>query len=98
MEGKSLLIGEKEISQGDLISDISKETAYPLSWVSADGEESLHSSVFFLYSSKLPTMFLETASGSMEEIMERGNTLEAIFMEVVEDAGEDQCVGESGAL
>ena len=38
------------------------------------------------------------ASGSMEEIMERGNTLEAIFMEVVEDAGEDQCVGESGAL
>ena len=68
MEGKSLLIGEKEISQGDLISDISKETAYPLSWVSADGEESLHSSVFFLYSSKLPTMFLETASGSMEEI------------------------------
>ena len=25
MEGKSLLIGEKEISQGDLISDISKE-------------------------------------------------------------------------
>lgn len=68
MEGKSLLIGEKEISQGDLLSDISKETAYPLSWVSADGEESLHSSVFFLYSSKLPTMFLETASGSMEEI------------------------------
>lgn len=38
------------------------------------------------------------ASGSMEEIMERGNTLEEIFMEVVEDAGEDRCAGESGAL
>lgn len=38
------------------------------------------------------------ASGSMEEIMERGRSLEEIFMEVVEDAGKDRCVDKSGTL
>lgn len=33
------------------------------------------------------------ASGSMEEIMERGSSLEEVFMEVVEDADGDACVG-----
>ena len=68
MKGKSLWIGEKEIQKGDFLSDIREEEAYPLSWVSEDGKESYQIPVFFMYSSKLPTMFLSTASGSMEDI------------------------------
>lgn len=68
MEGEVLRVGEQEVREGDILSDVREEEAYPIELISKEGQSLLKIPVFFLYSSELPTMFLSTASGSMEDI------------------------------
>lgn len=74
LDGGSLMIGDKQLKEGDSLKDIQFEKLYSMSLYNQKGELVHETQVTFLVSENLPTMFINTESGSMEYIEEeKGN-------------------------
>lgn len=94
MTGEALWIGDQEIHEGDLLYGVREEEAYGMRMLSEDGKVLLQTSVFFMYSSNLPTAFLFTASGNMDEIDGNKDYCENGRITLCSEAGEPLYYGE----
>lgn len=94
IEGEGLWIGNQKIQEGDVLSDVREEEAYQMEILSKEGEV-LQIPVFFLYSSRLPALFLSTSSGSMGDIDGDKAYRERGWVLLCDEAGEQLYSGEA---
>lgn len=86
-DGGSLLIGKREVKEGDVLRDIAQDAPYRMTWVNRKEEAVFEIPLVFLYSSEIPVLRLTTKSGEMTWIEEEKGNEESGTMQLFDRNG-----------
>jgi hypothetical protein len=86
-------IGGKYYAAGTALGDLEKNKEYAIACFGTDGGYTESASIVFMQSANIPAMFIETKSGSIDEILADKFYKEAAVMTLVTAAGETEYDG-----
>lgn len=95
-EDTALSVGGKVLHPGDTCAGLVPDREYPLEWETEGIRR--QGSILFLHTGPLPTLYLDTASGSMEYIHLEKTNEEAGSLRLYDEQGEALCTGDLTVL